>query len=827
MAENRNQREINTASAREMGQTASSSALTPKEALSVALFGVLLFAAMTVQTGRMSIVLCVLAVISAVAGKKSFLRLAGAVSVPVVGLLAFGVMQGLAAIYTPFDDVAAGEFGKLLAAFSLAVILLTRFERRHIPLLLWAVTAVGAAISLLSVDLDAAGVLFAPFNALSTALGYGYSDLLGQMNGNRITGLYNDANISACLSGMAALLGLHLMNREDKPARRLCAAVLCGINAMAFFLCMSRGAIAFFAVACVVWLVAAGKGSRISLFLSMFVCGVVTVALSVPAMKTLNGVSVLPTILTVLCGVVIFALDWLLVQRLAGFLSAHVRLAVGSGAAVLTAMAAYLVAAFLVTGPGTITNPSWNVLARSADLPAGEYTMTGEWDGVDRIYVLWQNDAGKLAERYDTLYDSALQEDPTVRFTVPEDGGTVLVEFAGPLGTEITSAAFSDGTKLVLDRPLLPDFVTERLQDGVLRGTSTLQRVEFDGDAWTLFCRSPLVGHGLGATENLYRSVQRLPYESKYAHNHILQVMTESGLLGLAAFLTLLGGSLWMAIRHRKEDTDGIIPVFFAVWTLMNLHSLMEINFSIRAFQCFAFVLLLLPAVAFAAPLETGRRVMWRNRAKKSAAVLLILDLVIFGGLLESHRMVERESEEFSVSSYGAYFAKMESFIKRDKLAPENHMLNYVANAVELGDTTYMAKAEGYARTLRKGGVYEDCSGLARYYYLPQEQWEDLFAVSREGLQQVASSPDGWNLQLNFYRTEVLPAMGAENMPAFLEGVAALKDALNVQNEKMLEPIVLSEENEAFVKLAESVATQPLDGAARYLVLAQAAGLTE
>lgn len=820
MAENRNQKKINTASAREMGQTASSSALTPKEALSVALFGVLLFAAMTVQTGRMSLVLCGFALLSAVAGKKPFLRLAGAVSVPVVGLLAFGVMQGLAAIYTPFDDVAAGEFGKLLAAFSLAVILLTRFERRHIPGLLWAVTAVGAAISLLSVDLDAAGVLFAPFNALSTALGYGYSDLLGQMNGNRITGLYKDANVNACLSGMAALLGLHLMRSQEKPTSKLCAAVLCGINAMAFFLCMSRGAILCFAVACAIWLVAAGKGSRISLFLSMFVCGVVTVALSVPAMRTLNGVSALPTILTVLCGAVIFGVDFLLTARLSDVLTRHRKLAVGALAALAVLCVGYGAASMVVTGPATITSQYYELLSRSVDLPAGDYTLSGEWEPLRGIRVIWLGKDQGLMGNYRELYWG---DADTVSFTVPEDGGRTSIEFRGEVGTVISSAVLSNGTELKLNRLLIPDFLEDRLQDDLLTSKSFLQRAEYVKDGLTIFLKSPLIGSGLGATENLTRGVQRFAYESKYSHNHVLQVLCESGILGLAAFLTLLGGSLWMAFCHRKEDTDGLIPVFFAVWTLMNLHSLMEISFSLRAFQCFTFVVLLLPAVQFAAPVEKGRRAAWSNRAKKTAAVLLLVYVVVFGGLLESHRMVERELEAFQVSSLEDYFTGLERFISRDVFDRESMELNYAANALSVDNAHIQKKSADYVQSLRKGGTYTACSGLARYYYLPLEQWEDLFAVSREGLQQVASSPDGWNLQLNFYRNEVLPAMGAERLDDFLAGLDALRDALNAQNEKMLEPLTLSEENETFLNLVDSVIREKLEPAAAFLVLNQGA----
>lgn len=83
---------------------------------------------------------------------------------------------------------------------------------------------------------------------------------------------------------------------------------------------------------------------------------------------------------------------------------------------------------------------------------------------------------------------------------------------------------------------LLPDNIANRLQKNIFEDSSFLLRLQYDIDGWTLFKESPLAGHGLGATEGLLTSVQPFFYESLYLHNHLLQVMDETGLLGLAAF---------------------------------------------------------------------------------------------------------------------------------------------------------------------------------------------------------------------------------------------------------------------------------------------------
>ena len=91
----------------------------------VVLYSVLLFFAMTVQTSTVSMILCALAFLSLL-GKKPLSRFEQRLSVPVLGLLAFAIVCGAAAIYSPFGASGVAEFYKFLAAFSLAVILLAQ-----------------------------------------------------------------------------------------------------------------------------------------------------------------------------------------------------------------------------------------------------------------------------------------------------------------------------------------------------------------------------------------------------------------------------------------------------------------------------------------------------------------------------------------------------------------------------------------------------------------------------------------------------------------------------------------------------------------------------
>ena len=73
---------------------------------------------------------------------------------------------------------------------------------------------------------------------------------------------------------------------------------------------------------------------------------------------------------------------------------------------------------------------------------------------------------------------------------------------------------------------------------------------------------------------------------------------------------------------------------------------------------------------------------------------------------------------------------------------------------------------------------------------------------------------------MDFYREEVLPAMGADGMSMFVDGVLALGDALDAMNgEGRLEPVELNETNQAFLAQCRFIKEQGLSEEEGYLLL--------
>ena len=784
-----------------------------QDALPVVLFSVLLFAAMTIQTGTMTLVLLAAALLCAI-GKTPLARLRAHASLPALGLVALAVILGGAAIWSDFGGYAVGELNKFLAAFSLCAILLSRFEKRHVRGLLWGFATVSAAIGLICVDSGINGPLFRGFNGLTNLFGADYASVIGVGGISRVNGIYNDANVSACILALGLLLSLWLLHRETASRGRLWASMLVGVNGMAFFLSMSRGAILCFAISLLVWLFAEKKERRMELFLRCFLSALVILVLSMPAMPALFAGSLLATALTLLSGVAVFFVDGCAARRLAEKLSGRGRMAAVVAVILVAAAGLYAVVGAHFTRPYTFDSDGETLYRIVYPAPGSELELTGDWSEGIELEIQFQTMLDQLNDDADRLYTGPLE---SVHFTIPQEEGRLRLIFHGTAGAELRAVELSDGTSVALDYPLLPEFVSDRMQDSLLHSNSFFLRLQYLKDGWKLFTQSPLIGHGLGSTEGLLTSVQPFFYQSLYVHNHLLQMMDDAGLLGLAALLVLLGGVLLLLWKALKRDGSGLAAVLLACFVMLNLHSLMEINFSVRGFVCFIYPLLLLPVLLWAKPLE--------GRKARSAGLVLAASVWavsgVLGGLLVSHRMVQKATLE--TPDVYVFLDTLESLVARDVFDHEQNQLNFIGTALQLNDPMYNGTLLKYAQELEESGTYPACSGVARYFYLPQGDLEGMFAASRRAIAQEASAADAWNLQIAFYRDTVLPAIGPEQMEAFLQGVSETMAYLEAYSQGRLEEIRIYDDNQAFLNTVESVQELPAEDAWQLLRLTYAA----
>jgi hypothetical protein len=777
-------------------------------------FAVLLFFAMTVQTVPMSLILAVVALVLSF-GRGGYARFRGRLGIPVLGFLAFLILCGAASLYTSFGAYAYGEYAKLLASGALGLLLLARGREQNAGGLLFGFSAVCGVIGLLCIDAGCRGPLFRGFASFMEGLGDAAYQSLDQATytGARFDGIYNDANLTGSLMALAVLVGLYLIRTGRKPWERFAACFLTGLSAVAFFTAMSRGAILCFGATLLAYLLIAGKEERLGLFFTMAAMGISMVVFGVVSASLLAGGSFWGTLAALPSGVLLWLLNEFPARKAASALAGHGKLLAGVLGGGIAAGIAAVVLALTLTEPFVFTES--NFLYRGADVEGGEtYTFSGDWDKSSEITVLVYGSTREqeLTSVTETYYNGPLEE---ASFTVPEDVGHVLMQFRGPAGLELRQVSLSDGTEIPMAYTLLPDNIANRLQKNIFEDSSFLLRLQYDIDGWTLFKESPLAGHGLGATEGLLTSVQPFFYESLYLHNHLLQVMDETGLLGLAAFLAFILGTAVLLVRQLRKARTPLAAMLLACLVMMNLHGLMEISFSVQMFQCAAFFLLLLPTVCY------GTYTEGRKRRAAGIVVLVVSDLwlVISVALLGGSLLAQKEYRELDAAGMttGSFIETLERLDRMDAYNDQSYKVNLMGNALQAGGISNEGTAARCARELRETGEFDSCYYVAAYYYLPLGQLENFFDVLQEGLLQERSNSEAWNSAMNLC-IQAFSQIDPAEADTFAEGVRGIGEAMDRANAYLLVPVALTEENAALLNCAR---TDLLDGEGMYAAISQ------
>ena len=777
-------------------------------------FAVLLFFAMTVQTVPMSLILAAVALALSF-GRGGYARFRGRLGIPVLGFLAFLILCGAASLYTSFGAYAYGEYAKLLASGALGLLLLARGREQNAGGLLFSFSAVCGVIGLLCIDAGCRGPLFRGFASFMEGLGDAAYQSLDQATytGARFDGIYNDANLTGSLMALAVLVGLYLIRTGRKPWERFAACFLTGLSAVAFFTAMSRGAILCFGATLLAYLLIAGKEERLGLFFTMAAMGISMVVFGVVSASLLAGGSFWGTLAALPSGVLLWLLNEFPARKAASALAGHGKLLAGVLGGGIAAGIAAVVLALTLTEPFVFTES--NFLYRGADVEGGEtYTFSGDWDKSSEITVLVYGSTREqeLTSVTETYYNGPLEE---ASFTVPEDVGHVLMQFRGPAGLELRQVSLSDGTEIPMAYTLLPDNVANRLQKNIFEDSSFLLRLQYDIDGWTLFKESPLAGHGLGATEGLLTSVQPFFYESLYLHNHLLQVMDETGLLGLAAFLAFILGTAVLLVRQLRKARTPLAAMLLACLVMMNLHGLMEISFSVQMFQCAAFFLLLLPTVCY------GTYTEGRKRRAAGIVVLVVSDLwlVISVALLGGSLLAQKEYRELDAAGMttGSFIETLERLDRMDAYNDQSYKVNLMGNALQAGGISNEGTAARCARELRETGEFDSCYYVAAYYYLPLGQLENFFDVLQEGLLQERSNSEAWNSAMNLC-IQAFSQIDPAEADTFAEGVRGIGEAMDRANAYLLVPVALTEENAALLNCAR---TDLLDGEGMYAAISQ------
>lgn len=710
-------------------------------------------------------------------------------------LMGFVIFSGLTLAWAMSGKFFLREFDKifLAAGIFLFVVLFHRghgdFEKSVCEIL----TGISGIYAILSVEASATGIT----ERMLHALGYSAGEALGFEAGTRMTGIFGNANMLSSVLALGVLLSAALLCRSGSRGERRVHTALLAVNAFALLLAFSMGALACFGVSVVAYLLFAGK-ERGTVLLHML-CGAVPTVFcafaSFPFFGRDAALRVMPLLLLAADAVLAIVLEECVARKAETLFRTNQKAVFGVLTAVILLAAVYIFAGLRLSGAYTFGDS----LRRGAYPAPGSYTLSAESDGAVNVSVVSQNRVQTMMHTETVLYDGPAE---TAAFTVPEDSEVCYFTFSGEPGTILVSASVG-GEKIPLKYTLLPGFVANRLQ-GLRANQNAIQRVVFMADGMKLFRLSPVVGNGVGSFETGITRVQDFYYETRYVHNHYIQTLVESGVIGLVLWLAALAGMCVLLWRGRHTTTTPWLYGALAGSVAMIItHPFVEVSMSFVIFICFTYAVFGLLVRTCAVPREQEKTdAMQKSQGSfmknaAAAALPLIFVLTVCGNLLAG-AAVRSPMETMEEA-----FRTMERVEKIDAYERMDILLTYVVYAQEQGNEYWRTQADEYAQQLSRVQSNSIPQVLVAYY-LNTAQYEKAIEMAKLGAVYSASDARVWNICGDYLR-QIFGDSG-EYSPLLGENGDRLKELLReyyamfvARNERAMEPIVLDESTEAFL----------------------------
>lgn len=726
-------------------------------------------------------------------------------NLPSLLLLGYAAFSWVTIFWAMSGKFHLREGSKLLIAvfFFLLVAMHKKFDGAFARRVMGAIAGISAIYALLSIEAVSTGLtktLLARLPALD-------AEKIVFQN-SRLNGIFGNANIEASIYAIGIFCAVALVCGAEKKWQRALWAAAAAVDALAFLLVFSMGAMACFAAAVVVYLIFAGKG-RVAALLRMleaavpaFMCGFAAFALFGSGRVGL----VLPVLLANAAAAAVLELT--VMEKLSRVLEKHQRAAFGVLIGAVLCVAVYAVAALYVTGSYTFGM----AIYRSARLNAGEHTITVEADGEVWLTIFSRDRLELLNMTQTGLYDGPAEG--AVAFEVPEGSKITVVRMSAAEGVTVRGAVIDGEQALPLRHKLLPGFASERIQY-VGASTSEEQRATFREDALKLWRLSPIIGNGVGAFETGVTAVQDYPYETKYVHNHYLQLLLEDGVVGLALYVGALAAMLLALWKKRKQTPESqyywLYPALCAEFVMNGLQMCWDVSMSMIVFLCMTYAVYGLIVATCAEPFAEKAAAEENGKKKKAQAKRLdpsllarnigigftaVVVLTLCGNLYAASKA------DAPVADGDEFLYNLSVAAKLDLYERNDMMLSYVVNSLEMEyPEDYRAQADEYAAQL--AGAQSNT--IPRYlvgYYLQTEQYDKAIDEAILGASYSASDADTWDdcaalLNEALFQNMLTPLL-TEERAALMAKLTEYYDALQAYNASALVPVELSESAQAF-----------------------------
>lgn len=719
-------------------------------------------------------------------------------SLPLAAVFLWILMNGISTFYAVSGKFALREFLRLLIGFCILLLILA-WERkgRASGRAAASVLSGGTALaSLISIDMLSTHWLSVPFFKLMQSSSMDYVGISANAvePGVRMNSLYENPNVFAGIAGLGVLLSLELAVTTSRPKERRFHLCCLFINALAFLLVFSMGASGMICLAFLVLLLLEQRARKASLLILMIETLVLALAGAFPIFLTSfdkwTGFQPIPLLCAVGGAAALCLSDHFLGQKLSGKLTQHGGKLVGLlFGGVLLLLVLFAALAVTMTGPAAMTGGE---TLRRAEYPEpGVYTLNVQSTGALQVSIESQNQQETMMHTSTSLYSGPAQG---ASFTVPEGSLVTYFNFYTEenLTLDSVSVVGSEGsTDLKLHYKLLPGFIANRLQ-GLFANQNAIQRVVFFADGMKLFRRSPVVGLGLGAFENSVQGVQSFYYETKYAHNHYIETLVSTGIIGLILFLGMLGlcaAAIWKNLR-RKEEANTLAPALGAALVFMAGHAGVEVVFSFHYYLPMALGVLGLICLCCGGELS----LLSESEEGRSWCVVgmggFIVIFALFLGLNMKAVNIAQYNTERDV------YRSMERAARLDFFEKNDYLLSYVFLAREADperEWDILEKANQYALRLAAADSNSIPPYLAQFYF-STGQAEQAVATLDKYLNYCSADSEAWQSAFHILQSY------SEDIPQCREAAVEFYERFQAWNEANMGSLTLTEENQQYLQ---------------------------
>lgn len=758
-------------------------------------------------------------------------------NLPALFLLGYVIFSMLTALWAMSGKFFLNQYPKIFAAafFFLLVALRKPCDRhfaRHVMGVVAGVAAICAFLSVGSAALPALGKLVRMLGGTSASFG------------GRLSGIFSNANIEAAIYGMGVLLSIGLCCDAEDKGRRALWAITLSFNALALLLTLSLGAIACFTVATVIYLIFAGKG-RTSALTRMLGGAVPALVCGVLASRFLltDGRKTLGFLMMLAAAALSAVWELLLAERMSKVMGENEKRTFGVLAGTVAVIAIYVAVGLSVMSP---TYTFGTGTGTTVALTPGEHTFHVDADGAVTVTVNSYSQANIVAggTAYLTGYGVKLEDRDEFSVVVPEDSVQCSVSFSAQAGTTIQSATIDGGEPLKLGYPLLPTALAGRLGSASSSSGSLLMRQMLARDGFKLFRLSPLAGHGVGAFESGISRVEDVAFETRYVHNHYVQILVEDGAIGFALFalaLVSMACALW---KRRRQALEGeyrwIYPALCAQYMMSTLQMAWDVAMSYVMFICCMYAVYGLITAIFAEPIrlkrvknvETSEQSEQESQqalkgdniflARLAAVILVAMFMASIVGNLYAARLVSKE-----FGSYAEAYRTMEKAVDLDLYERNDVMLTYVMMVMnDDPGSRPLYQANLYADQLSKVQSNRIPYYLAGYYFNTQ-QYDRSIEEAKYSAIYTAGTPRIWEdmialLKEGFIDSGIAsPLLQTDDGAALTAQLAEYCDMFDVHNEQAVLKITLSQSAQSFMETVRELVACGGNQEAMYAILAE------